>query len=110
MATFTWRASRSSSKDMTPRVRTAKFGDGYDQRVGDGINTQLRVWSVRFDNRDTAEANAIDDFLSARNGVDAFDWTDLYGHAGKWVCEKWSRSASSGVTSTISATFREVPA
>ena len=33
-------ADRGLSRSVNQRVLVAKFGDGYEQRVGDGINTK----------------------------------------------------------------------
>lgn len=110
MPSFIWLPEYSGPKDVEPRVLVARFGDGYEQRVGDGINTQLRSWSLAFEHRDQTEADAIEAFLSAQGGVESFDWTDPHGHAGKWVCPKWSRTPIAGTLSTINVVFREVPA
>lgn len=111
---FTWVPSRGPSKEITPRVRRASFGDGYEQRVGDGINTRFRTWSLSFNNRSESESNAIEGFLEARNGVESFTWVDPNGHSAKWICEKWSRvevdSLPTAKLSSISTSFREVPA
>ena len=112
MSTFTWVASFGAAKKVAPRVRKAAFGDGYEQRVGDGLHTQLRVWTLPFNNRSQTDADAIEAFLIASAGVTAFDWTDCDGHAGKWICDEWSRSKvespSAARLHSISATFREV--
>lgn len=108
MAAFAWFVSLNSSREIAPRVREAKFGDGYAQSIGDGINTQPRSWSVRIDNTDAAEADAIDTFLVARDGSEAFDWTDPRGHVGRWVCKRWNLTEHGGGVASISATFEEV--
>lgn len=109
MATFIWLASYGSKKRIQPRVLQARFGDGYSQRVADGINTQLRSWTVSFNDRSKTEADAIEAFLIARNGVESFDWTDPDGRASKWLCSQWERDPTKGPYSTISCAFEEVP-
>ena len=108
MSTFTWSPSYPASQSVKPRVLKAQFGDGYEQRIGDGINTRPRTWSVQFNNRSKAEIAQIDAFLSASNGQIAFDWTPPTGAAGKWICENWEESLSMHHFSSLSATFREV--
>lgn len=108
MATFTWLASVDSARETAPRVRELAFGDGYAQRVADGINNRPLVWRLSFKNRAAAEADAIDAFLVARNAVEAFDWTDPYGYVGRWICKIWSRPGHGGGISTITATFTQV--
>lgn len=108
MATFTWAVSSEPTRDVSPRVLLSSFGDGYEQRIGDGINTIARKWSVAFNARRTSEADDIDDFLTARGGIESFDWTPPRGAAGKWVCRTWRRDEVSYNLSTITATFEEV--
>lgn len=74
MATFTWTPSIASSVALQPRIRSVRFGDGYEQRAADGINPLLAKWTVTFENRSEAEANQIMAFLAARGGVESFDW------------------------------------
>jgi len=73
--TFTWTPSKSFQKMSKPRVITAQFGDGYSQRIGDGINRIVREWSLSFNSRSIAQAQEIVAFLEARSGVQAFVWT-----------------------------------
>jgi len=108
MATFTYSASYGATVNQSPRVRSIKFGDGYEQRASFGINTDRRVWNLNFRGRDDTDADAIIAFLEAREGVENFDWTPPSGDAGKWICRSWSRSISSNGSNDISATFEEV--
>lgn len=68
-----WSAPRSSPKcsdKLLPttrsRVRRVAFGDGYEQRLAFGINTQPQLWSLEFRGRTSLDAAAIDAFLRAR--------------------------------------------
>jgi phage-related protein len=106
MTTFTDTPS-SAALATKPRVRVAAFGDGYEQRVADGINNAPRSWSLGF-TRPTTEADAILAFFEARNGAEAFDWTPPYGAAGKFVAREWSVQLIGPVAKSISATFEEV--
>lgn len=110
MATFTWFASRGSSKKVADRVIYAEFGDGYMQRVTAGINHIKREWQLEFAGRGQTEADAIEDFLIARGGSESFDWTDPRGHVGKWICRngEFNRTPLAGTNSTITAVFEEV--
>lgn len=107
MSTFTWSPAPGASETVMPRVKSAKFGDGYEQRVGEGINTRPRSWSLTFLGP-TARTDAIAAFLEAADGVASFDWTPPYGPAGKFVCRSWSRTVPALVIQGISATFEEV--
>jgi hypothetical protein len=46
MSTFT-DIPGSAALTTKPRVRTAMFGDGYEQRLADGINNAPRAWSLQ---------------------------------------------------------------
>ena len=108
MATWTYTPSYSIQLEEEPRVLAAQFGDGYQQRVGDGINIRPRKWTLQFDARTDAEMTPILAFLRARNGVEAFDWTDPDGVAGKFVCRRWSRTQPNFGINNLSAVFEEV--
>jgi phage-related protein len=107
MATFTW-YSQSAQKSAEPRVLAAAFGDGYQQRVGDGINALAASWELTFSSV-AADIDAIEAFIEARAGVESFDWTDPDGNAIQAVCPAWSRSPHTGLRSAVmTATFRQV--
>ena len=43
-------ADRGLSRKSKHNVLTAKFGDGYEQRVLDGINTKQDMFNISFNN------------------------------------------------------------
>lgn len=106
---FSWVPSYNAQMDEEPRVLSSTFGDGYEQRTGDGINNNLAKWSLRFDVRAVTEATGIRDFLRAKGGVNSFDWTPPMGMAGKFICRKWSVNAAGPLSFNLSAVFEEVP-
>lgn len=108
MATFTYTPDFGANKKLTPRIKSISFGDGYEQRYNDGLNTNPQIWMLSFSNRTDTEAEAIDDFLAARGGVESFDWTPYNESAGKYVCKEWSKSLDSYNRNTIQATFVQV--
>lgn len=108
MATFTIAPDFGAALTTKPRVRMAQFGDGYQQRVGDGINIRAESWQLTFSARTASERDTILSFLQARNGVESFDWTSPFGTTGKWVCAEWSGSANNAVTNTVTAKFDQV--
>lgn len=57
---------RGFGRNVTHRVLTAQFGDGYDQTLGDGVNTKSDAFTANFKNRTAAEINLIADFLDVR--------------------------------------------
>lgn len=58
---------------VTPRVRKVQFGDGYDQRTGDGVNTMQGRLQARFANRTKAVRDELIAFFRAHRGAGAFD-------------------------------------
>lgn len=98
-----------ASKKAQPRVRAIEFGSGYSQRATFGINQDPKVWSLQWTYLNSTDANNIEDFLEARGGVEAFEWsppddTETY----KWICQDWTKSLPYANVINISATFIEV--
>jgi phage-related protein len=108
MATFTYTPSFEATESSKPRVRKFAAGDGYEQRIRFGLNTDPKEWSLVFSNRDDTERDDITAFLDARGGYESFDWTPPRGSAGKYVCEEWQVTLSNCNNNQIRATFREV--
>ena len=69
---FFWTPSYSSPVSITPRAKIIKFGDGYEQRVSDGINTTLLALDLVFEGRNLDETTAISHFVNQRGGVESF--------------------------------------
>lgn len=109
MATFTYTPSFPASEISKPRVRRVALGDGYEQRVRFGLNTDMKEWRLTFDNRTDAQRDEILAFFEARGGWDAFTWTTPHGDLGQFVCDEWQSQLNSCNFNTITATFRQVP-
>ena len=108
MATFTYVSSFEPTEVSKPRARKFAAGDGYEQRIRFGLNTNPKEWQLVFSNRTDAERDLIIAFLDARGGVENFDWTPPRGSAGKYVCEEWQVTLSNCNNNQIRATFRQV--
>lgn len=111
MAIFVWVPTYGSALTVQPEVHVIppdQFGSDAERRIQIGAQHIKRVWSLSFENRASATADAIEAFLGAREGLEAFDWTPPQGAAGKWVCDEWSSSQTSPSTRTVSCSFREV--
>lgn len=108
MATFTYIPDFGATKKLSPRVNSISFGDGYEQRATFGINNNPQIWDLTFANRSDTDAQAIDNFLTARAGVESFDWTPYNQSAGKYICKEWSKSIDRYNGNTIQATFIQV--
>jgi len=66
---------RSLSNSSKTSVRVAKFGDGYQQRVADGLNSVGSSFSVSFNNRNKTEIDDIVTFFESKKGVASFSFT-----------------------------------
>lgn len=109
MPTFTYAPDYSAQQQIAPRVKSMRFGDGYEQRQADGINTQPAVWNLTFANRTNTDTNSIHTFLSARGGFEAFDWVPPDSTATiKVLCREWSKTMNRFNLNTITATFEQV--
>ena len=107
MSDFTYNPSASSARSRKPRVLSAPFGDGYEQRVADGINTAPAIWSLTFVRGDT-DASAIETFLEGKNGVTSFTWTPPGGSEIRVLCREWNRSFAGVNHNVITCTFEQV--
>jgi phage-related protein len=105
---FTWTPSYGAQERSQPVVRSVRFGDGYEQRLTYGLNTDLKVWSLSFNNVSTAVKDQITGFLQARGGTQQFNWATPDNAVGAFVCQEWDVTAVAPSRWTINATFREV--
>lgn len=112
--------------DNTPRLVTAKFGDGYEQRARKGINSLDSTFNVTFSNRSTEDAYKLCDFFDAVLGVTAFFFTLPQTKSGtKYqgqvesstsksfvtypvVCDTYNKTLTYNNYYTVTATFRRV--
>ena len=113
MATFPDVAvSYGAQKSSAPKTRTIQFGDGYQQRILEGIPSHMnpKEWQLTWDNITETDADTIETFLDARAADNAaFDFTPPgEGTSYKFVCETWSKSIPYLNRATIQATFRQV--
>lgn len=107
-STFTWAANYGAAATRAPGVKSVKYGEGYELRLADGINTNPEVWTLQFTNRTAAEALAIDAFLTAAGGVTKFQWTTPLGVTANFICRQWDVSITWGNVYTVSGKFEQV--
>lgn len=100
--------STPAGASYTPRVVTVQFGDGYEQRIGDGINTMPEKLSLRWDNIKAADAATIKAFFEARAGVEAFYYTIPGLTARKYKCAAWTVDYQDSSIATVTAKLAEV--
>jgi phage-related protein len=84
---------RSLLASNTSSVRTAKFGDGYEQRTVTGINSLSQEYSISFINRSKEVVDDISAFFETKKGITAFNFT---------IPDTNSTSVTTGTTSSNS--------
>lgn len=108
--TFGWSARAGATGKVSPRVKKVAFGDGYEQRVMDGVNSDLRTYSVSF-NGYKPRMKEIQLFLTNHGGVRSFYWqAPDRSEPRLYVCEEWTDTYHNGRIWELSASFREVVA
>lgn len=107
---FTWRPSYQGDADLSPRLKVIKFGDGYEQRVRDGINSTLIKLNMIFAERDIQEATAILHFLHTREGAESFLYTPTQplNKLMRFSCKELTYSENFANSFTINAKFEQV--
>ena len=107
---FLWSPSYNISTSHQPRIKAIQYGEGYEQRLKDGINNNKLEFSLSFEQRNEAEATAILHFLNAREGYESFYFKAPapYGRIKKFVCKQYSSTFVFADNYTIQATFQEV--
>ena len=91
------------------RVLKSNFGDGYNQRAGDGINTKEKKYNLSWNNLEVSEINDIMNFLDGQAGYIAFNYT-LPGDSvpQKFICEDYFETWQNGNLKGCSAIFELV--
>lgn len=107
---FIWTPSYSSPLNSNPKIRKTQYGDGYSQRLRDGINNNLLELELAFEERYLQEASAIAHFLFIRAGTESFLFTPPppYAKIGRFVCESWNFIPNFYNNNSVRAKFIEV--
>ena len=112
---FFWKPSYDASIKNTPKVIINQFGNGYEQRVKDGINNNLINFTLRFDNRNELETTSILHFLAQRNATESFVYNlptiyakNVLNLNTRFTCMNWESIYVSYNNYQISCEFREV--
>ena len=103
--TFIWQSEKGEG-EITQRVRTKKFGDGYGQTVSDGINNKSQSWPFMHTGP-KEKIKAIMVFLDRHQGAKAFLWTPPLGELGLYTCNGYNPSPRGGQVYALSATFEQ---
>ena len=96
------------TRQSTPKIHTMDFGDGYSQRIADGINNLQQTMNVSFSTRPKAEIDDLVAFFESLGGVNKFEMTidDTNGaETIKVLCQQWSQTWAFDNFYSLSATF-----
>ena len=96
-----WQPDVPISRPEKWRMDIAQYGDGYAQRILDGINALDRKWSLTWELREAAVVNAMVAYFEARKGNSfqfkepgtniTYDvWADEW--QVDWVLKRWNRA------------------
>ena len=102
------------TRSNTPVIHSITYGDGFEQRIANGINNLKQEFSINFATRLKADIDDIADFLELKGGVTPFDYTyaDSNESGGektvKVVCDSWDQTWEYAEYYSLSCTFRRV--
>lgn len=109
---FIWSPSYGINIDLSPRIQSISFGNGYGQNIADGINNKLMNIDMQFAGRDIQETIAIIHFLNTRGGTEFFLFTPPPPVAKKkrFRCAEYPMTIDFYNNNTTSTRFIEVVA
>jgi len=105
---------KGMTRDSKPVTHNMQFGDGYEQRLANGINNLSESWSITMNNRTNDDIDDIIDFFESKGGVTNFSFVLPNSNEGsseetvKVVCTDWDKKYDYGDFYSVTATFRRV--
>jgi len=100
--------SYGQSKNSNPNVLETQYGDGYSSRLVFGLNQNLKVYSLAWNNISESNADTIETFLDARGGSESFTFTPPGESSGTYLCRSWTKTINYLNRATITASFQQV--
>ena len=113
---FFWIPNYSSDIENKPSISLIKFGDGYEQRMADGVNNSFLKLNLIFEGRTEREMRAIVHFLNARKGFQPFFFRYAYpynydaasqNYPKRFVVDEFTSRAVFYDNYTVNAKFSE---
>jgi phage-related protein len=104
--TFTWVPKVEPVGNVEFRLKSAKFGDGYQQVAADGINNKSQSWPLTFVG-DEARIKTIAQFLDRHAGATPFYWTAPLGEQALYRCKGYQPTPMGAGLYTLAATFEQ---
>ena len=105
---------KTMNRKTSPKRYVANFGDGYEQRIAQGLNPLQETYTVTFNTRPKAEIDDIVAFFDSKQGVTNFSFTipDTNGVGNettiKVICDDYSISYDYDDFYSCSAQFKRV--
>lgn len=116
ISNFLWKPSYNSKINNQPKIKVLKFGNGYEQRIIDGLNNELKEINLIFENRNEKETVSMLHFLDLKGAQESFVYNIptvfLKGNNTlntRFICTEWASSYISYNNYTIETKLREVP-
>lgn len=104
--TFTWCPKVEPTSTPEYRVRSSKFGNGYEQVVGDGPNNRVDSWPLTFVVKE-AVAVQIKAFLDRHAGHKSFFWTPPLGELSFFRATAPTITPNGAGVFTLATTFTQ---
>tara|TARA_B100002019_G_C21095167_1_gene510637 strand:- start:131 stop:505 length:375 start_codon:yes stop_codon:yes gene_type:complete len=105
---------KTMTRQSNPKVLLANFGDGYEQRVADGINSIKETYNLQFRNREKTFVDDVITFLDSKKGVTKFSFTIPDTNSGgnektvKVVCDNYTTNYEYDEYYTLNVNLRRV--
>lgn len=108
METFTWLPEQKAiSEEVQYRVLSARFGDGYEQSAGAGLNPRRSGWSLMFVGIEE-KMGPIQEFLDRHGEGRAFLWTPPgWSEAMVVQCRGYTKTHRGGPVWQLSLGFEQ---
>jgi len=102
---FTWPIATQPTGTETAAVKSAQFGDNYEQVAQDGINNLSNIWPITVSGPSSIVI-AARDFLRAQAGA-SFLWTPPKDVQGRYRALQWSLQPMGGDAYILTATLKQ---
>jgi phage-related protein len=96
--------------EYNPKINTIQFGDGFEQRLTEGLNQNFRTIDLEFTNITESESDSLINFLNLRAiNADSFVYTPPNDVVGNFVIDSnYRKTINYSNLATVTVVFREV--
>lgn len=104
--TFSWSPRINPRGQVKLRTLEARFGDGYTQTAGDGINNKVQSWPLEFVGSEARIAEIVA-FLDRHGGHRSFLWTPPLGVEGRYRATEYDAVAMGAGIFSLAVTLQQ---